>query len=938
MKISTSLQNKAKRVSMTLAASAVMFALSGCAATDTNTATETVTNPKVAATMAAIDYVRNVEGIDEYTLSNGMKVLLYPDPAQPKTLVNITYRVGSVHENYGETGMAHLLEHMLFKGSTHYKDIDKEFNKRGMRVNATTWLDRTNYFELFEANDENLEWALGMEADRMINATFTAKELESEMTVVRNEMERGENNPFGILMERMDSTAYLWHNYGKSTIGARSDVENFPFDKLRGFYDKHYRPDNAVLTVAGRFDKEKTLQLIQQKFGTLAKPEKAVETLYTVEPTQDGERVVNLRRTGEVPLIAAQYHVPSALHADTPAIQVLTRILGDNARGRLQKSLVEKGLATGQWAFSYLQKQPSRVIVFSQGLKDQNTDELESGMLTQLEDIETRKITEQEVAQAKATILKETEEGLRNVTSVGMELSEFIAMGDYRYIFYFRDLVEQVTAEDVQRVAEKYLVQSNRTLGRFIPTKDPVRADVTKAADISSILADYKGREAIEAGEVYDNTVANIEARLKEYKWNAGTSVSIYPKKLRGGEVRIVMSLPTGSADSLKGYEQDFKLMGGLLYSGNAKYNKEQIASKLDELKATVNIYSNSLGEVHVSIKAVKQNLDATIDFVAEMLSTPTFAQEEVDIDRTAVITDKETERNEPAAIAIATLRKHMNGHKKGHPLAHKTIDEEIAGLNKVTPKRLAQLHKSHMTVANGHIGVVGDVDAKQINAKLEQALGKLKGSVKYEKMNPIFVDVKGVDSWVETPDKANSSLFIGHRIDLNKQHPDYYAALVANSIFGGSGFASRLMQRIRVKEGYSYGTGSGLQLDFNDRYGMFYMRAIAAPENMKKVVDAYKDEVRKAKTDGFTQKEVDDAIEGALKSLRVSWSNDGYIANLIAENKEINRDLTWFNEFEQKLSEVTLDQANAAFKKYIATDELNIFTAGDFAKSQAGE
>lgn len=933
MKISTSLQDTAKKVSMTLAASAVMLALSGCAANDTNTSV--VTNPKVTTDVAAIEYVRNVEGIDEYTLSNGMKVLLYPDPAQPKTLVNITYRVGSVHENYGETGMAHLLEHMLFKGSTSYKDIDKEFNKRGMRVNATTWLDRTNYFELFEANEENLEWALGMEADRMINATFTAKELESEMTVVRNEMERGENNPFRILMARMDSTAYLWHNYANSTIGARSDVENFPFEKLRGFYDKHYRPDNAVLTVAGRFDKEKTIKLIQEKFGVLAKPETSIEQLYTVEPTQDGERVVNLRRTGEVPLVAAQYHVPSALHADTPAIQVLTQILGDSARGRLQKTLVEKGLATGQWAFSYLQKQPSRLIIFTQGMKDQDITDLETGMLEQVEDISKLKVSEQEVEQAKATILKETEEGLRNVTSVGMELSEFIAMGDYRYIFYFRDLVEKVTAEDVQRVAEKYLVQSNRTLGRFIPTKDPVRAEVSKADDINNILADYKGREAIEAGEVYDNNVANIQARLKEYTWKEGTTVSVYPKKLRGGEVLINISLPTGTPESLKGFEQDFKLMGGLLYSGNAKYSKEQIASKMDELKATVNISSNTIGKVNVTIKAVKKNLDATINFVAEMLSTPTFAQEEVDIDRTAVITSKETQRNEPASIAVATLRKHINGHEQGHPLAFQTIDQEITGLNKVTPARLKKLHAAHLTFANGHIGVVGDVNAEQINAVLEAKFGTINGSAPYQKMESKFVDVQGVDSWIETPDKANSSLFIGHRLDLNKQHPDYYAALVANSIFGGSGFASRLMQRIRVKEGYSYGTGSGLQLDFNEPHGLYYMRAIAAPENMKKVVEAYKDEVRKAKTEGFTQKEVDDAIAGELKSLRVSWSSDGYIANLIAENKEIKRDLAWYTEFEKKLSEVTLEQANEAFKKYIATDGLNIFTAGDFAKSE---
>ncbi|GHB62081.1 peptidase M16 [Psychrosphaera saromensis] len=913
-----------------LLSSLALLTLSACS----NDQPESNVNSKLASSAAEITYVRNVEGIDEYTLSNGMKVLFYPDPAQPKTLVNITYRVGSIHENYGETGMAHLLEHMLFKGSTNYKEIDKEFNKRGMRVNASTWLDRTNYFELFESNEENLAWALAMEADRMVNATFSKTELDSEMTVVRNEMERGENSPFRMLSARMSSMAYLWHNYANSTIGARSDVENFPFSKLRKFYDKHYRPDNAVLTIAGRFDKDKTLAIIESTFGMLAKPATEIEKLYTVEPTQDGERIINLRRTGEVPVIAAQYHVPSALHEDTPALQVLVQLLSDNARGRMQKMLVEPGVASGTGAYSYLTKDPSSFTIIAQGFKGKDIKGMETALLALAEDIKTKKISDSEVEQAKVSILKETEDGLRNVTSVGMELSEFIAMGDYRYIFFFRDLVEKVTVEDVQRVAEQYLVESNRTLGRFIPTKEPVRAEITPAKDITEILATYKGREAIESGEVYDNNVENITARLQEFNWSAGTTLSVYPKKLRGGEVRIEMTLPTGNVDSLKGYEQDFKLMGGLLYSGNAKYSKEQIASKLDELKASVNISTNTVGNISVSIKAVKPQLDATLAFVHEMLATPLFEESEIDIDRNASVTGLESNRNEPASIALATLSESINGHPKGHPLAFKTLDQQIASLNKVTRKRLQKLHKAHMSVANGHIGVVGDVDPKALSTQLEQLFSDLKGSADYVEMKDAMKDVKGVDSWIETPDKANSTLFIGHRVKLNKQDSDYHAASVANAIFGGSGFASRLMQRIRVKEGYSYGTGSGLQLDFNEPYGLFYMRAIAAPENMKKVVVAYKEEVAKVVNDGFTQAEVTDAIAGEIKSLRVSWSNDGTIAGLLADNQQLNRDLTWYTQYVEKMNALTLDEVNAAFNKYIATKELNIFTAGDFAKS----
>ncbi len=219
--------------------------------------------------------VAEVEGISEYRLDNGLRVLLFPDASSPRVTVNITYFVGSRHEGYGETGMAHLLEHMLFKGTPDHPDIPQELTEHGAQPNGTTWFDRTNYFETFAATDENLEWALDLEADRMVNSFVSAEDLESEMTVVRNEFESGENNPTRVLLERTLSTAYLWHNYGQSTIGARSDLENVPVERLQQFYRKYYQPDNAMLVVAGAFDEQQVLDLVQEKFGAIPRPDRS---------------------------------------------------------------------------------------------------------------------------------------------------------------------------------------------------------------------------------------------------------------------------------------------------------------------------------------------------------------------------------------------------------------------------------------------------------------------------------------------------------------------------------------------------------------------------------------------------------------------------------------------------------------------------------------
>jgi zinc protease len=286
-----------------------------------------------------------VEGITEYQLDNGVRILLFPDPSTSAVTVNLTVLVGSRHEGNGETGMAHLLEHMVFKGTPKHPNVPKALRDHGARFNGTTWVDRTNYFETMPASDENLEFALDLEADRLVNSFVKREDLVSEMTVVRNEFEAGENNPEGVLSQRMSAVAYEWHNYGKSTIGNRSDIERVPIESLQAFYRKYYQPDNVVLIVAGKFEEAKALGLIAKYFGVLKRPERRLMETYTEEPAQDGERSVVLRRVGKVGVVGAMYHVCAGAHEDHPAVGVLSEILAAEPTGRLYKALVESHLA-----------------------------------------------------------------------------------------------------------------------------------------------------------------------------------------------------------------------------------------------------------------------------------------------------------------------------------------------------------------------------------------------------------------------------------------------------------------------------------------------------------------------------------------------------------------------------------------------------------------
>ena len=420
-----------------------------------------------------IKKITSIEGITEYQLSNGLKVLLFPDHSKPTLTVNLTIFVGSRHEGYGEAGMAHLLEHMLFKGTPDHPKVPKALQQRGAQFNGTTWLDRTNYYETLPASDGNLEFAIRLEADRMVNSYVRGKDLESEMTVVRNEFERGENSPSRVLSQRMMSTAYEWHNYGKSTIGNRADIERVPIENLKRFYKKHYQTDNAMLVVAGKFDDAKAKSYITKYFGALSKPARKLDQTYTEEPAQDGERMVTLRRVGEVATVGSLYHIPAGAHPDYVAVDVLESILTSSPSGRLYKGLVETKRATSVRGAAYGLHDPGILRFMAEVTKGNDPQVVLDTLLGLLDTVSNKGVTKEEVERAKTKLLKQRELSASNSSRIAVELSEWGAMGDWRLYFVYRDRLEKISVDDVNRVAKKYLTQNNRTVGMFLPTKKP---------------------------------------------------------------------------------------------------------------------------------------------------------------------------------------------------------------------------------------------------------------------------------------------------------------------------------------------------------------------------------------------------------------------------------------------------------------------------------
>ncbi len=892
----------------------------------------------VAADNDRIQHVTTVEGISEYRLDNGLRVLLMPDESRPTATINITYFVGSKHESYGETGMAHLLEHMLFYGTPDHQDIKAEISERGGFANGTTWYERTNYFQTLPAGEENLEWAIRMEADRMVNSIIDEDDLASEMTVVRNEFEMGETNPISVLMQRVMATAYLWHGYGRSTIGARSDIENVPIERLHAFYRRYYQPDNAVLILSGNVDPERSLALVESYFGAIPAPERTGEMMlwptYTRDPTQDGERSISVRRSGTVRALMTAFHVPAAAHPDFAAVEVLAYLLGDMPSGRLYDSLVDTELATQVAAFSLRLPEPSLLMMFAQTRDGQDLDEVEAALLAPLAELAERPPSEEEVRRAVNALTRNMEMTLNDSGRVGIQLSEWAAAGDWRLLFLHRDRLEQVTVEDVIRVADHYLRSNNRTTGRFIPESRPLRAEIPETPELDNLLAGYTGREDRVAGEAFDPSPDNIEQRLIRFELANGTRVALLPKQTRGERVFGQITMRTGSLESLRGLGTVPSTTGSMLTRGSENYSRQEIRDRIDELRSSLSI--GGARTVSARMETQRAQLQPLLELTEEVLRRPTFPERELAELKRQQLNSLDQQRDDPASVANQLLGRHFNVVGPDHPDYVAEWDERAQRIETVEREQLAAFHASHYGFGPAAtISFVGDFDPEELRAALEEHFGDWNPEVPFERIARSLEPVEKAALTGQLDDKANAVLIGRFPFPMSDSHPDYPALNLAGHLIGGGFLSSRLSSRIRDDEGLSYGVGGGFSAGSIDEIANFQAFAMFAPENRDRLVEVLFEELNKVIDEGFEAEEIEAGRRGLLQQRELQRSNDASLVGTLNSNLYLERDMFHQQQFEQALLALDADAVNAAVRRHFDPERISYAVAGDFAEEE---
>ena len=918
-----------------LAAGCAVGLIGGPAHAQTQAASPTAVSPRPPVGMTR---VTAVEGITEYALPNGLRVLTLFDESKPTTTVNLTIRVGSRMENYGETGMAHLLEHLMFKGTPNHPDAKKEMSDRGLAWNGTTSDDRTNYFASMAENPANLDFYLGWLGEALTQSFIAKRDLDSEMTVVRNEMESGENDPSNVLFQNVRAAAFHWHNYANSTIGARSDVENVDISRLQGFYRKYYQPDNAVLIVAGKFDEAKTLATIATAFGKTPRPTRVIEPTYTLDPTQDGERTVTLRRVGDTPILITVYHVPAGSAPDFAAVTLASLMLG-GPEFRLHKALVEKNLAAGAFGGARALAEPGFAFFGAELKNDQPLDPARDALLATVEDTVRTPFTAAELERAKNIWLRGFTQTLNDPQRVGLGLSEYVALGDWRLGFDRRDRIKAATLADVNRVAGAYFITSNRTLGSFIPSATPSRAPAPARVDVAAVMKDFKGGAAVAAGEDFDVSPANIDKRtaIATLPGAAGVRTALLPKATRGGKVVALIALRLGDEKSLFDREIAGVAAASMLSRGTERLSREELAAAFEQLQTSWSVGGDATGVVF-SLETTRANLAPSLALATQVLRTPRFDADQLEQMKTAWVSDIESSRSEPRAILQQRLRRHGNPYPKGDLRYEMTFEETLAGIAALKLDDVRAFHRQFYGASNAVVTAIGDLDASGLTALLQRDLGNWTSTSAYVRVPRPVYDVPAADFRIEVKDKQNAVVAGLLQVPLREDEREYQALRLAAQIFGGSGGGSgRLWDRVREKEGLSYGVGSYISGGQFNRHADWNLFAIAAPQNVAAVRTAFAEETARVRRDGFTAEELQRAKDAIAASARLSRAQDPALASALEGFVERGKTPAYFAELDALRAQITLDEVNAAFRKFIVPEKMVFGVAGDFANVATG-
>ena len=905
--------------------------------------------------------VKTAGGIAEYKLAaNDLNVLLLEDHSAPVLTVMVTYRVGSRNEVTGTTGATHLLEHLMFKGSTNFhpgigKGFDTVMDSIGGINNATTSYDRTNYYENLPS--DHLELALQLESDRMRGLLLREEDRQPEMTVVRNEFERDENDPGSALLKEIGATAFLAHPYHHPVIGWRSDIEKVSIEKLREFYDTFYWPNNATVTLIGDFSSQPALQLIGKYFGAIPRSPKSIPSVYTEEPAQSGPRRVTVRRPGELGVVNVAYKVPPATHADHAPLEVLGALLSDGKTSRLYRALIDTNLAISANAGQEFLRDPSLFVLSAMLTPGTTHDQIEKALVAEVEKVKRDGVAAAEVSRAINKLVAGIAYARDGSFAIASQINEPIAVGDWSLYLTQLDALKAVTAANVQRVAQAYLKEDQSTVGWFIPQIEAPAggsagappATQKQRADTPALLGSslhYYRDPSLKAGDATPSSrFSKSPSRTTQRDAGAapaGTGVAalIAPRVKRRTVAGIdTLTLATsikevvtvrgvmnaGDIFNPPGNSAIADLTAGMLDQGTVKRDKFAIAELLEQAGATLN-FSTGSHTLNFSGKCLRRDLPLVLELLAEQLRTPRFDSAEFEKLKKQAIGQYRRQMEDTDFRAQGAFSRAI--FPAGHPNRPPADDQYIAEIEAATLDQLKAFHAANYGTVGTRIVVVGDVGDAIVDRALTQGFSGWTGGRSLPSVAKAPSIAQGRTERIAMPGKTSVSLVIGQPSGLRYTDPDYQNLNMATSVFGSGFFSARLLDIIRNREGLTYGIGASLG---GDTYadGSWSIHATFAPELLEKGIAATQRELRRFHNDGLTAEELATFKVTLTGSYKVALATTGGLAGTLLNALQRGYGVEWVDEFPRRVQGLTLADVNGAIKRHVDPEKMVMVLAG---------
>lgn len=887
-------------------------------------------------------------GIEAFKLKNGLKVLLVERAAAPVVVVNMIYHVGSRNEAVGYTGSTHFLEHLMFKGTAAHDPLkgtglDDLLKGVGGINNATTSYDRTNYYEVVPR--ESVDLALQLEADRMRHLLLRKADRDAEMTVVRNELERGEDEPSELLSNMAFATAFKEHPYHHPVIGWRSDVEGVPLSRLRRFYDDFYWPDNATLVVTGDFRKKELLKKIEAAFGGIPSSPKPFPAVYTKEPAQEGERRFLVSRGKELPRVLVAFHTPRGIDRATAPLDVVASVLGDSSRksSRLYKSLIETGLCSECSASNYTLLDPGLFFVQATVQPGQNPRQVEAVILAELNRINESGITETELLRARQSIVKRFKLSLSDPMNLTQSLTEGIAVGSWQWWCAYPDSVAKVSLAEAKDFAGRTFTENNRTVGYYLPkptsesytastgyyqfpAPKPVELPALAGGELEQTQGSFPFAGLLTAG----SGKSEISPRVKKVVLENGLTVLLYPIA-RSGTVAISGKIRAGDYFARAPHTERNDLLARLLSFGTKTYSKQELAQKLESMGASLDFDAETFFH-NFETEVTTQDLPLMVKLLASCMIEPSLRNEDLKEVSQIYAAQLKEESTQTATLAwnkvLGTL------YKKDSVYHADDFDEQIKAVSDTTIEEIRAHHKAQYRPANTVLTLVGDFDVDKACALLQETFSSGQWPGDGKGPSPIKVEADVLEKVSDkTPlvsklaEKANVDIVLARPVNLSVRSSDYLAALVANAVLGYDSFACRLAP-VRDRYGLTYGIYSRI-VDPEFPYGPWSIELSVNPENVKRALEIVKKIVGEFDKGGISPGELAKEKSHLAGAYLVGLRSPRALARKICEYEQLGLPLKNLDNFPWRLSKITLKDVNEAIRKHFDVTTMQVSLSG---------